>query len=157
MRLRSTSKEARAREAKNLRDISRDSGGSMVAPAMTAASQDCAERRGLGKEDAVELGDDGGVGLLDVLDAGFEHAHAPSFPGRMDALDEAGILQRVDRMGDHVGLQVNMMPRFFCPMGSGSAAASFTSTRYCVQFRQLASRGLPFRPLMGKLERHEKR
>ena len=39
MRLRSTSKEARAREAKNLRDISRDSGGSMVAPAMTAASQ----------------------------------------------------------------------------------------------------------------------
>ena len=36
MRLRSTSKEAR-REANNLTSV--DSGGSMVAPAMTAASQ----------------------------------------------------------------------------------------------------------------------
>ena len=112
----------------------------------------------MGGEDAVELGDDGGVGLFDVLDAGFEHAHAaPSFPGRMDSLDEAGILQRVDRMGDHVGLQVQYDAQILLPDGLGLGGGKLHEHAILRAVQAACFAKAFLQALMGKLERHEKR
>ena len=93
-----------------------------------------------------------------MLDAGFEHAHAaPSFPGRMDALDEAGILQRVDRMGDHVGLQVQYDAQILLPDGLWLGGGKLYEHAILRAIQAACFAKAFLEAFMGKLERHEKR
>ena len=112
----------------------------------------------MGGEDAVELGDDGGVGLFDVADARLEHAHAASpFSGRVDALDEAGVFQLVHGMRDHVGPQIQHDAQVLLPDGLGFGGGKLDE-RAILRAIQAACFAKAFlQALMGKFERHEKR
>ena len=75
----------------------------------------------------------------------------------MDALDEAGILQRVDRMGDHVGLQVQYDAQILLPDGLGLGGGKLHEHAILRAVQTACFAKAFLQALMGKLERHEKR